>query len=562
MAIDFEVKNPLADVAVDSYSNTIFVDIDGDKDLDAFVGNRNGTVGYWENVGNPEEPDYRERTGNKNPFDGVNVGLYSQPAFVDIDGDKDLDAFFGNINGEVIYYENTRNWRKPRFEQSQVGNPLSGVDVGAYSVPVFVDINKDGDYDVFIGNSDGTVSYYQNTGNKKNPKFKEQTGKKNPFDGYDIGDRSAPTFIDIDNDKDYDAFVGNRNGTVELYENTGTKKRPTFSQVIGSKNPVFSYDIGDYSIPTFADIDNDKDYDFFVGKKDGTVDYLENIGEIKEPEFFTNPLELYDVGNRNIPTLIDIDGDEDLDAVIGNSAGNINYLENIGTTNQPRFYQPVATENPFWGINDRYNRYNSSPAFVDIDNDGDYDAFSGYNDGNIIFYENVGAKDDPRFARSKAVENPFNGLNVGNDSTPTFVDIDNDGDYDAFSGNRDGNISYFRNNGTQKRPRFALIAGGPNPLNGVDVGEYSKIAFVDVDDDQDYDALIGNKDGTVRYFQNTGTIKKAKFKERTGNANPLNGIDVGTYSAPAFGDLDGDTDLDAFVGNWDGVASFYENTWF
>ncbi|NEQ38552.1 MAG: VCBS repeat-containing protein [Okeania sp. SIO3I5] len=564
MAIDFEAKNPLGDVAVERESATTLIDIDGDNDLDAFVGNSNGTISFFQNIGNRRNPNFRERTGNRNPLDGVDVGSYSKPAFVDIDGDRDLDAFIGNSSGEVIFYENTRNRRRPRFQENPAINPLSGIDVGSYSAPAFVDINQDGDFDVFIGNSDGTISYFENTGKKRNPRFRERTANRNPFDGFDIGSYSAPTFVDIDNDKDFDAFVGNDDGTVELFENTGTRKRPTFSQILGGRNPLFSKDVGTYSTPTFADIDNDKDFDFFVGNSDGTVDFLENIGKvqrnqnrIKKPEFFTNPLGLFDVGSDNIPTLVDIDGDKDLDAVIGNSNGTIDFFENIGTKNKPRFYLPVSRENPFFGIDVGSN---SSPAFADIDNDGDLDAFSGNSDGNLIFFENVGTKNNPRFSRSKAIDNPFNGLNGGSYSTPTFIDIDNDGDLDAFSGNSDGNISFLRNIGTKKRPEFALILGSPNPFNGVDVGSFSKITFINADGDRDFDAFIGSSDGTVKYFKNTGTRRRPRFREQTGNSNPFNGIDVDFSSAPTFGDLDGDADVDALVGDGSGFVSFFENT--
>ncbi|MEM6700303.1 MAG: VCBS repeat-containing protein, partial [Bacteroidota bacterium] len=41
------------------------------------------------------------------PFGLSDVGYNSSPSFVDIDGDGDLDAFVGNYNGIISYYENT-----------------------------------------------------------------------------------------------------------------------------------------------------------------------------------------------------------------------------------------------------------------------------------------------------------------------------------------------------------------------------------------------------------------------------------------------------------------------
>ena len=52
-----------------------------------------------------------------------------------------------------------------------------------------------------------------------------------------------------------------------------------------------------------------------------------------------------------------------------------------------------------------------------------------------------------------------------------------------------------------------------------------------------------NEDGLLNYMENTGTSTAPVFVQRTGSANPFDGIDVGTFSAPALGDLDGDGTL-------------------
>ena len=44
-------------------------------------------------------------------------------------------------------------------------------------------------------------------------------------------------------------------------------------------------------------------------------------------------------------------------------------------------------------------------------------------------------------------------------------------------------------------------------------------------------------------MENTGTSTAPAFLQRTGTANPFDGIDVGSHSAPALADLDGDGTL-------------------
>lgn len=557
--IKFFSDNPLKDSDVGSSSAPNFVDLDGDGDLDAVVGNSYGTINYFRNTGNRKKPKFREITGNQNPFDTIDIGSSSKPTLIDIDRDGDLDAFIGNSSGTLNFFENIGNKKRAVFVEL-TGNPLSTLDVGSNSDPAFVDIDGDGDLDAFIGNSYGSINYLKNTGNSKKPKFREQKGRKNLFSDIDVGSNSSIAFVDIDGDKDFDALVGNDGGTIELFENTGSRKRPKFSQIIGSGNPLIgasaSGNYGSNSTPELVDIDGDKDFDTFTGNRSGTIDFFENAGNQKQANFETNPLFGEDVGSSSTPTLADIDGDRDLDVLVGNSDGRIELFENIGGPKRPSFNKASALGNPL-SVDVGSS---STPSFVDIDGDGDLDAFSGNSDGVIEFFENVGSQSNPRFSRSKISENPFQGLDVGSDSAPTFVDVDGDGDFDAFSGNSDGNIIFFRNIGSPKRPELAEIGGSPNPFNGVDVGSWSKISFVDADGDRDLDAFIGSSDGTIRLFERRGTQQKPQFTERTGRKNPFDGFDFGSSSAPAFGDLDGDGDADVLVGESDGIINFYENT--
>ena len=56
----------------------------------------------------------------------------------------------------------------------------------------------------------------------------------------------------------------------------------------------------------------------------------------------------------------------------------------------------------------------------------------------------------------------------------------------------------------------------------------------------DLDLVVGEGSGDLTYIENTGTTTAPVFVQRTGTANPFDGIDVGWYSAPAFGDFDND----------------------
>ena len=57
---------------------------------------------------------------------------------------------------------------------------------------------------------------------------------------------------------------------------------------------------------------------------------------------------------------------------------------------------------------------------------------------------------------------------------------DGDGKLDLVSGEEYGTFKYFRNTGTSGSPRYSEITGASNPFNGIDVGQYSSPALGDV----------------------------------------------------------------------------------
>ena len=89
----------------------------------------------------------------------------------------------------------------------------------------FIDIDSDGDQDLFIGSSSGKLHYYNNIGTSTNFNFELVTDSY--FD-IDIGSRSSPDFIDIDSDNDYDLILGSYNQNLDIFRNIGDSSNPDF----------------------------------------------------------------------------------------------------------------------------------------------------------------------------------------------------------------------------------------------------------------------------------------------------------------------------------------------
>lgn len=229
--------NPLKSfiVASKTESHPFFVDIDGDGDLDCFSGEyTNGTfshVYFFRNEGNRTTPNFRLVGGAANPLDKVLTNTLSIPYFIDIDADGDYDCFIGEGNtGAVLYYKNVGNSTHPSFEkQSAAFNPLSMVKFSASGAasPAFGDVDGDGDYDCVIADEQGNLNYYRNIGTTSQPRFEHVTNKSdNPFAALAGSSGGVYNFSFADWDKDglIDVFIN-----TTYYRNVGTRQRAQFS---------------------------------------------------------------------------------------------------------------------------------------------------------------------------------------------------------------------------------------------------------------------------------------------------------------------------------------------
>lgn len=90
-------------------------------------------------------------------------------------------------------------------------------------------------------------------------------------------------FVDIDGDEDL--FIGSLNnplGTIHFLENVGTAANPIFEYLDSSYFNI----TGDLSvIPTLGDLDGDNDFDLLVGLFDGKIDYYKNDGTPESANF-------------------------------------------------------------------------------------------------------------------------------------------------------------------------------------------------------------------------------------------------------------------------------------
>ncbi len=507
-------------------------------------------------------------TAGGTPIDHPFSGGFYNPIhqFVDIDGDADLDLFIlDNNDRSVSFFRNLGTPQVPSFKLQMPGFALPSMH-GWFR---FADVNGDGKIDLLTASDSlNSAAIFSNTGSVSQPEFSLVEGALRDSLGNLVytQEQCIPGLIDIDGDSDLDYFSLNPGiGTINFYENVGSPAnfrlifRTDFWQGIqicpGCNTPAFNPQHGQGTM-YFADVDADQDFDMFYGDLfDDGVFFFRNIGTptnaiLDSVSGRFPPVDPVITGGFNQPTLADIDADGDLDLFVSvlppfQQVDNFYFYENAGTPSV--FNYQLVTKNflPTLDVG-----LQSVPAFVDIDNDNDQDLYVGDLFGRVAFLRNTGTVTSPLYSlEDSAVVS--SALNFG--YAPAFADIDDDDDQDMFLGHFAGNIEFYRNTGTPVVQQFTREISF---FDSVNVGLYAAPAFFDLDADGDLDLFVGKGDGKVSFFRNIGTATVAAFTLET---SFFQNIAVGFNAKPFFVDIDNDTDADLLVGGMENKIFLYRN---
>ena len=265
------------------------------------------------------------------------------------------------------------------------------------------------------------------------------------------------------------------------------------------------------------------------------------------------------------PASGDLDGDELADLVIGSEDGKLYYYHNLGT----RTYNTVTpagaslgrtTLLEYAGVRETMPVFEgkfevfaeidvggfSAPVLVDLDSDGYLELVVGCMDGSIHYYDNLGTVEEPMWVEDPTV---FEGIGVSAYSSPGLADLDGDSDFDLVVGVEDGTLRYYENVGTVYEPVWASEV-----IMLVSVSGRSAPTFADLNGDDLLDLIIGSEDGTLYYYENVGTAAEPAWFE---NIEVFKELDVGGLSHPAFVYLS--ELLTLIVGAGDGYVYYVKN---
>jgi len=325
----------------------------------------------------------------------------------------------------------------------------------------------------------GYVYLLRNTGTDAQPVYAEPvklvTTDGRPIDPYGT---PSPSFADFRGTGKLDLICGEFLDGFTFYENIGTRTEPRYAPgrrlTVGGRPLAMDLCM---ITPVAVDFNGDGRVDLVVGDEDGRVAFLENTGAVVDgmpqflpPRYFRQFAEDVKFGAIASPTAIDLDGDGLEDLVLGNTAGYIGFIKNLGG-NPPRWAAPVyltaggAVIRPQAGPNGSplgpseakwgYTNVNAG----DWDGDGLVDLVVSDIWGRNTWYRNIGSRTAPRFAAGRPIEVAWPGpapkpaWNWWNPagrelvsqwrSTPCLVDWNRDGLLDLVTLDHEGYLAFF-----------------------------------------------------------------------------------------------------------------------
>ena len=355
----------------------------------------------------------------------------------------------------------------PKFERLAYNNPDLTVDlgVGLWASPLPIDYDEDGDLDLLVSCSDvpfNGLFFFENTSGGAFPIFEPPVKVSEPIKHIQVSYiNGKPRFL--------------KPGE-ELLD---------FKMAFSEKGkPVFRGDAFEklhnkirFNQWKYVDYENDGDLDIIVGIQDGEdygwdnafdengvwtngplhgfvylIENIDGIYHLKDKiQAGGEPIDVYGAPSPNFD---DYDNDGDLDIICGEFLDKFTWFENIGTREQPKYAKGKYLKNDTGILTMDLEMI--LPVSLDWDKDGDIDLVVGDEDGRVALVENSGIVKNhmPIFKSPKYFKQKAKHVKFGALVTPFSTDWDDDGDEDLICGNSAGYIAFIENLNEGDTPKW------------------------------------------------------------------------------------------------------------
>ena len=406
---------------------------------------------------------------------------------LDLNGDGLKDVLYGHVTqNRIASLINLGTASQAKFNSGNFNYP----DIYPVNFPVFPaiyyeDLDFDGIKDLVTSpngadNALQTVDYqnsawfYKNKGKDDKPDF--SFVQKNILQNtmVDLGENSAPVFVDIDGDGDQDLLVGNAGNradagyraSIYLFENKGNN---TFELINSDFLEISKYQQLFDIKPFITDMNADgiDDLGFISNSFTGiNIRYFPNNAQkgkafnLKLSEGVILPQIQY-LANGDFPLFFDLNKDGLKDLLIGKGSGRLEYYKNTGTAKLPIY---TLENEELGGITSDYTIGNISLITADLNGDGKEELITGNRNGYVTVYKNITEQNLKKFvADSTTIFDEFNGKNasiqMGGGLIMAVTDLNNDKIPDLMIGTSTGGLKWLKN--TSK----FIITATEEPIN-------------------------------------------------------------------------------------------------
>ncbi len=494
------------------YMRINFIERGGSGRQDMVIGNKNGHIYLYQNMGDPAMHPWQQIFGY---FGDVKAGAFSSPALADLDGDGKPELVvgtggFSSESGKVLFFRNEGSEESPRWKRT--GDPA--LSVGNDAAVTVVDYDFDGRPDIIVCNSEGKIFFFRNVSSGKELRFVKDSSPpiKTNFGMYavpaakKIGDRVV-------------LVVGNSMGKLFMFEirkdGKGVKAR---QHNIGIRAKTFAS-------PAFASLFEKGRADLVVADGDGLITYYENPkGDFsllrKKEAVYSSRLF---AGPVCAPTISCI-GDRTY-LVVGNMDGTMRLFEKDDTAAGV----PWKEKKGHFGV---IKVEGFSRGFLALWH-GKELLVTGQGSGRIRAFLNVGVK----VPDWREQHNFFEGVKVREHSTPVIIDPEENGKWILVTGAGDGRIHAFRiKELKQGHPVWERVDG---VFENIRADRFSSPALVK--DEKAVYLFVGQQDGRIRTyradfsgkinfsalrFRETGFVPDVLMKE---HSSPFVQLNNGTF---------------------------------
>lgn len=583
----------------------IDLNLDGTKDL--FVFDRTGNrILPFINNGISNVISYQYESAYINAF--PHLSDWALLVDYNADGKEDLFAYNG---GKVKVYRNTSSNVQLEFTHfsNQLITNYSGSPFQLYvsrvDIPAITDVDNDGDVDILTFQSlGGYIEFHENLsmdlyGHADSLIFiMSDPCWGDVYEGlntYTLNDCNSPLVnprhtgssllaIDIDNDADKDLILGDVSyNNLNLLTNGGSPSTSLITAVdqnfpANNSNSIAT-DLTAFPAAFYLDVNNDGLKDLIASpniannceNKESLWLYLNN-GSNGAPVFSLHQKNFLqdntlDFGAGAYPLFYDYNSDGLLDIICGNFGyfnggdhiGQLAVLENTGTINQADF---TLVEVDFANLSNlplntllNIPVAGVSPTFGDLDGDGDDDMILGDADGKLHYFENTAGAGN---TLQLSLHTPnYHNIDVGQYAAPVLWDLNQDNLLDLVIGKLTGDLLYLPNNGSSTTAVFDTII---NYFGQVHVANlfagygFSRPYFYT--ENNATQLLVGSESGHVYHYNNIDNNLNGAFAVLDTFA-----FDIwdGIKTSVSYKDLNNDSVRDFLIGNQSGGLIYFQS---